>query len=75
MTKYETVLLMFYTLYTERVLTKEEIMEKCDITSLTFARYLGNIRSFLKKEMPGVEIVFEKKYKDYRLIGELPAEE
>ncbi len=67
MNKSENVLLIFYKFLSEKKLTKEEVMKECSISSLTFARYLSDIRDFLEKNLNCYQVIYDKKQDIYFL--------
>ena len=67
MNKSENVLLIFYKFLSEKRLSKDEVMKECTISSLTFARYLADIRNFLDRNLPCYEVMYDKKENIYYL--------
>ena len=67
MKKSEIVLFMFYHLLQFNELTKSDVMEEFKITTLTFARYLSDIRCFLIEKVPELEVVYDKVTDKYLL--------
>lgn len=67
MSKSEVVLIIFYRLYTRKMIRKSEILCDCGINSLTFARYLADIRCFLVEANLSFEILYDKKNDCYSL--------
>lgn len=67
MSKSEVVLIIFYRLYTQKTIRKSEILCDCGINSLTFARYLADIRCFLLEANLPFEILYNKTNDCYSL--------
>lgn len=67
MSKSEVVLIIFYRLYTQKTIRKSDILSDCDITSLTFARYLADIRCFLLEAALPYELVYDRRNDCYSL--------
>lgn len=61
MNKSEVVLIIFYRLYTQKKIRKADILYDCDINSLTFARYLSDIRCFLVEAGLPFELLYDKR--------------
>lgn len=69
MKKSEIVLYIFYLLLTNKEIRKEDIMSATDINSLTFARYLSDIRNFLVQNLNCCyEIKYRKSTSKYVLV-------
>lgn len=67
MSKSEVVLIIFYRLYTQKTIRKSDILCDCGINSLTFARYLADIRCFLVEANLPFELLYDKKNDCYSL--------
>lgn len=67
MSKSEVVLIIFYRLYTQKTIRKSDILCDCGINSLTFARYLADIRCFLIEANLPFELLYDKKNDCYSL--------
>lgn len=67
MSKSEVVLIIFYRLYTQKTIRKSDILCGCGINSLTFARYLADIRCFLVEANLPFELLYDKKNDCYSL--------
>ena len=67
MSKSEVVLIIFYRLYTQKAIRKSDILCDCGINSLTFARYLADIRCFLVETNLPFELLYDKKNDCYSL--------
>lgn len=69
MTKSEVVLIIFYRLYTQKTIRKSDICSDCDITGLTFARYISDIRCFLIEAALPYELLYDKRNDCYTLTN------
>lgn len=67
MNKSEVILLIFYKFLSEKSVDKKEVLRECSISPLTFARYLGDIRRFLKDNLSCYTILYDKKTNRYVL--------
>ena len=67
MNKCDIVLVIFYTLLTEKRLKKEDIMSEYEVSNATFARYIAEIRNFLLEKEPALELTYNRKKKQYFL--------
>lgn len=68
MKKSEIILHIYHHLLLDKNVSKEETMKEFDISSLKFARYISDIRSFLVNEKIGYQLAYERKIDRYCLI-------
>jgi hypothetical protein len=63
-----TVLWIYEKLLGERKISKEEVLKHQNISSITFKRYLYNIKDYLAENGSNYVLVYARRYKVYRLI-------
>ena len=68
MKKSEVILHMYHCLLVNNSICKKEVLDKFGISSLRFARYLADIRSFLVKEQLSYQLIYERKVDRYYLV-------
>ncbi len=71
MKKSEIVCLMFYRLLVNRSLKRADFINETKINSLTFARYLSDIRALLKDKIPQYHVVYNRGSDTYYLKEDL----
>ena len=64
------LLFIYGLLCSQKSVTKEEIMNKLDISEIAFWRYLQDIRAFLMEFDPGKELIYQKRDQTYRLVND-----
>ena len=60
MKKCDVILSIFYSLITNKKIKKMDVIEEYKLTSITFARYIAEIRDFLAERAPHLELIYNK---------------
>ncbi len=68
MKKSDILLHVYHTLLISKTVSKHDVMAKFGISSLRFARYLSDIRSYFVREGLPYQIVYERKVDRYYLL-------
>jgi predicted DNA-binding transcriptional regulator YafY len=66
--KTQAVLLMYQTLVEKGQLQKSEILERLTINSLTFKRYISELRCFFANFDPIHDVVYDRKSDSYLFV-------
>jgi|LAHS01.1.fsa_nt_gb hypothetical protein len=66
-TKAIIVLWMLETLLEEGTLQKEDVLAKVDISEISYKRYIGTLREYLRDFHPSWQIVYKKSRHSYLL--------
>lgn len=67
MKKCDVILSIFYSLITNKKIKKMDVIEEYKLTSITFARYIAEIRDFLAERAPHLELIYNKSKSIYIL--------
>lgn len=68
MKKSEVILHLYHCLLVNKSISKKEVLDEFGISSLRFARYLADIRSFLVNERLSYQLIYERKVDRYCLV-------
>jgi DNA-binding CsgD family transcriptional regulator len=66
--KTQMVLWMYEKLLSERKISKEEVLAKENISSITFKRYIYDIKDYLAINSSEYALVYTRRYKLYKLV-------
>lgn len=70
MKKTDVILDILYTLLTTKKLKKGDIISKYQISSITFARYIADVRGFFAENAPKYVVIYNKDKRYYALKEE-----
>ena len=65
--KTQAILFMYNLLIKEGELRKESVLSECDLSDLTFRRYIQEIRAFLFNFGINAELIYDRKRMVFRL--------